>query len=208
MGTMHNRVARAAATVGALVLAATAATAPATAESVTYSFDSNPYVRSVRITNNDSAVVVKIVARRTPKSVVFRGWSVYLDTVADHRSDVDAGEFYAWGPWKRAGIRLVRFSDDGSYEQTRVACDGLRTSRDGRAKTITIPRACLIYGDVEASAVRVQSGVNGDQVKPSGTSCWGVGAPRRGWTAWLEPGSATQRASAGARTSGTAARGC
>ncbi|HWJ82974.1 MAG TPA: hypothetical protein VNS55_12120 [Nocardioides sp.] len=186
------------------VVAATAS--PTSAESVTYAFAKSPYVKSIKISNGSTRVVVRYVARPTPASVRFTGWSIDLDTVADHSSDVGAGEFTVYGPWRRERAKVIRYADDGSYDQSTVSCDKLKTTRVGKVKTVVVPRSCLKYGDAKAVGVRVRAGVYGDKVTPSGGSCWGVVAPRRGWTDVLQPGAA--RLSARQSRVAVAARGC
>lgn len=208
MGTMNHWAARAGAVVAAATLAITAVAPTSTAESVKYDLDGSPYVKTITIDNGAADVVVRYVARKTPRNVTFQGWSVEVDAVAEHRSDSGAAEFSISGMWNRDRARLYRFADDGSFEATRVRCDGLTSSRDGRVKTVTIPRACLVYTETAATAVRVSAGVYGIKVRPDGTGCWGAGAPRRGFSAWLEPGTPSRTIARVTRSTDVSARGC
>lgn len=208
MGKIHTRAARIAALLVATTLASTLGIQAAGATSSTYRFDKSPYVRSISIDNATSDVVVTYRARRTGKSVFFAGWSVELDTVPGRASDFGASDFYASGKWGRAKVQVWEFAADESYNTYRVACPEATSTLQGRVKRVVIPRSCLTLDEVEPTQVRSKAGVYGTRKKPSGTTCWGVGAPRRGFTAWLAP-SGSERTVAGSATQrGSAARGC
>lgn len=205
MTTIANWGRRAAATCMAVVLVG-ALPSPASSEKATYDFPKSPYVKSISIDNGDEDVVVRAVARKTGKSVEFNGWSVDIDTVAGHGTDFGAGEFTTYGPWLRNRVRLFSISDDGTYATTKITCAGLTSTLTGRTRTVVIPRSCLTYGDAAATAIRTKVSVHGFKHRRDGTNCWGVVAPKRGWSAWLDPdvppiARATSSAS-------TVARGC